>query len=182
MGTRADTWQPLPGELPPEVRHHVEQLRRLKDRTGLSLVALGTRTAYSKSSWQRYLNGLQLPPREAVLALCRVAGADGARVVAGWELAGRVWARASTEARTSTEARAAEAPAPAPARRPAPNWRLVACFAFAVIALLLGGLLWVVAQVAAGVCCSRRALSRGGCTRPSSSGRRSSRSTCRRAA
>ena len=28
-------WQPLPDGLPPEVRHFVEQLRLLKDRTGL---------------------------------------------------------------------------------------------------------------------------------------------------
>jgi hypothetical protein len=38
-------WQALPDTLPPEVRHLVEQLRRLKDRTGLSLVELGERTA-----------------------------------------------------------------------------------------------------------------------------------------
>lgn len=47
-------WQALPDDLPPEVRHFVEQLRRLKDLTGLSLVALGARTAYSKSSWHCY--------------------------------------------------------------------------------------------------------------------------------
>ena len=70
-------WQPLPEGLPPEVRHFVEQLRLLKDRTGLSLVALGARTAYSKSSWQRYLNATQPPPRQAVVALCRVAGTGG---------------------------------------------------------------------------------------------------------
>ncbi|EDY56802.1 conserved hypothetical protein [Streptomyces sviceus ATCC 29083] len=52
-------WQALPDDLPPEVRHFVEQLRQLKDRTGLSLVALGARTAYSKSSWHRYLNATQ---------------------------------------------------------------------------------------------------------------------------
>jgi hypothetical protein len=67
-------WQPLPDDLPPEVRHFVEQLRLLKDTTGLSLVALGARTAYSKSSWQRYLNATQPPPRQAATALCRVAG------------------------------------------------------------------------------------------------------------
>jgi hypothetical protein len=43
-------WQPLPDGLPPEVQHFVEQMRLLKDRTGLSLVALGARTAYSKSA------------------------------------------------------------------------------------------------------------------------------------
>ncbi|BBC36046.1 uncharacterized protein SGFS_073400 [Streptomyces graminofaciens] len=86
-------WQPLPDELPPEVRHFVEQLRLLKDRTGLSLVALGARTAYSKSSWQRYLNATQPPPRQAVVALCRVAGEDAERFGVRWEMAVRVWPR-----------------------------------------------------------------------------------------
>ncbi|WP_143663574.1 helix-turn-helix transcriptional regulator, partial [Streptomyces sp. NRRL B-24085] len=48
---------PLPDSLPREARHLVEQLRHLKDRTGLSLAELARRTAYSKSSWQRYLSG-----------------------------------------------------------------------------------------------------------------------------
>ncbi|MCF1598316.1 helix-turn-helix domain-containing protein [Streptomyces muensis] len=92
-------WQPLPDDLPPEVRHFVEQLRQLKDRTGLSLVALGARTAYSKSSWQRYLNATQPPPRQAVVALCRVAdvGNDEAeRFGVRWELAVRAWPKPVT--------------------------------------------------------------------------------------
>lgn len=68
-------------------------MRLLKDRTGLSLVALGARTAYSKSSWQRYLNGTQPPPRQAVVALCRVAGEDVERFGVRWELAVRAWPR-----------------------------------------------------------------------------------------
>ncbi|MDO0912345.1 helix-turn-helix transcriptional regulator [Streptomyces sp. DT2A-34] len=90
-------WQPLPDDLPPEVRHFVEQLRQLKDRTGLSLVSLGARTAYSKSSWQRYLNATQPPPRQAVVALCRVAGVgkeEAERFGVRWELAVQVWPRA----------------------------------------------------------------------------------------
>ncbi|MEU5042526.1 helix-turn-helix domain-containing protein [Streptomyces griseorubiginosus] len=89
-------WQALPDDLPPEVRHFVEQLRRLKDRTGLSLVALGARTAYSKSSWHRYLNATQPPPRQAVAALCRIAGLDGTdaeRLAVRWELAVQAWPR-----------------------------------------------------------------------------------------
>ncbi|MET7456912.1 helix-turn-helix transcriptional regulator [Streptomyces sp. NPDC005574] len=84
-------WQPLPDDLPPEVRHFVEQLRLLKDRTGLSLVALGARTAYSKSSWHRYLNATQPPPRQAVVALCRVAGENPERHGVRWELAVQAW-------------------------------------------------------------------------------------------
>ncbi|MXM67270.1 helix-turn-helix domain-containing protein [Streptomyces sp. HUCO-GS316] len=89
-------WQPLPDDLPAEVRHFVEQLRLLKDRTGLSLVALGARTAYSKSSWHRYLNGTQPPPRQAVVALCRVAGEDPERHGVRWELAVQAWPRPAT--------------------------------------------------------------------------------------
>ncbi|MEU1182202.1 helix-turn-helix transcriptional regulator [Streptomyces sp. NPDC005820] len=89
-------WQPLPDGLPPEVRHFVELLRQLKDGTGLSLASLGARTAYSKSSWQRYLNAVQPPPRQAVAALCQVAGltgADAERHVVRWELAVEAWPR-----------------------------------------------------------------------------------------
>ncbi|GAA5700851.1 hypothetical protein AQJ43_03220 [Streptomyces avermitilis] len=102
-------WQPLPDDLPPEVRHFVEQLRLLKDRTGLSLVALGARTAYSKSSWQRYLNATQPPPRQAVAALCRVAGlaeSEAERFGVRWELAVHAWPRP---------------PAPAPAHAGGPT-------------------------------------------------------------
>ncbi|MFJ9372070.1 helix-turn-helix domain-containing protein [Streptomyces sp. NPDC101455] len=93
-------WQPLPDELPAEVRHFVEQLRLLKDRTGLSLVALGARTAYSKSSWHRYLNATQPPPRQAVVALCRVAGVDPERIGVRWELAVQAWPRPETAPET----------------------------------------------------------------------------------
>ena len=92
-------WQPLPDDLPSEVRHFVEQLRQLKDGTGLSLAALGARTAYSKSSWQRYLNAVQPPPRQAVAALCRVAGIDkdeAERFGVRWELAVQAWPKPVT--------------------------------------------------------------------------------------
>jgi transcriptional regulator with XRE-family HTH domain len=92
-------WQPLPDDLPPEVRHFVEQLRRIKDRTGLSLASLGARTAYSKSSWHRYLNAGQPPPRQAVTALCKIAGVVGTdveRVNVRWELAIQAWPRPAT--------------------------------------------------------------------------------------
>ncbi|MFK4101462.1 helix-turn-helix domain-containing protein [Streptomyces sp. NPDC019531] len=94
-------WQALPDDLPPEVRLFVEQLRQLKDRTGLSLVSLGARTAYSKSSWHRYLNATQPPPRQAVAALCRIAGLDGTeaeRFAVRWELAVQAWPRPAAPA------------------------------------------------------------------------------------
>ncbi|MFJ9898502.1 helix-turn-helix domain-containing protein [Streptomyces sp. NPDC091280] len=62
-------------------------LRELRTTTGLSMAALAAKTPYSKSSWERYLNGRTLPPREAVEELCRLAGEPAGRCLALWELA-----------------------------------------------------------------------------------------------
>ncbi|GHJ36129.1 XRE family transcriptional regulator [Streptomyces sp. TS71-3] len=66
-------------------------LRELRGRTGLSMAALAERTPYSKSSWERYLNGKLLAPRSAVEALCRLADEPPGRLVALWELADLEW-------------------------------------------------------------------------------------------
>ncbi|MFC5800191.1 helix-turn-helix domain-containing protein [Streptomyces formicae] len=83
--------RPLPGDLPLEVRHLVEALREAKDRSGLSLAVLEKKTAFSRSSWARYLSGQKLPPLNAVRALAVAVGADAARLSALWELADRSW-------------------------------------------------------------------------------------------
>lgn len=57
----------------------------------MSLAALAAATAYSKSSWQRYLSGRALPPRDAVQALAELSGADAARLLALWRLADSSW-------------------------------------------------------------------------------------------
>ncbi|MFD7285042.1 helix-turn-helix domain-containing protein [Streptomyces sp. NPDC059863] len=67
------------------------ELSALRARTGLSLVALAGRTPYSKSSWQRYLNGTKPLPRQAVVALCALAGEPPGRLLALWELADVAW-------------------------------------------------------------------------------------------
>ncbi|MCX2927333.1 helix-turn-helix domain-containing protein [Streptomyces sp. NEAU-W12] len=84
-------WRPLPEGLGPYARRLVTGLRELKDRTGLSLSALERRTAYSRSSWERYLNGKNLPPPEAIVDLARLAGEDAGQWVALRELAGDDW-------------------------------------------------------------------------------------------
>jgi len=66
-------------------------LRELKDRSRLSLAALAARTPYSKSSWERYLNGAKPPPRQAVEALARQVGEPVDRLVALWERAEARW-------------------------------------------------------------------------------------------
>ncbi|MGW9428310.1 helix-turn-helix domain-containing protein [Streptomyces decoyicus] len=104
-------WKGLPASLDHRVRHLVVQLRRLKDHSGLSLAALAARTSYSKSSWERYLNGKKLPPRAAVEALARVCEADVPRLLALHEVAEQAW----NAERPGPPAEKAEKPVPATA-------------------------------------------------------------------
>ncbi|MCM2389381.1 helix-turn-helix domain-containing protein [Streptomyces albipurpureus] len=87
-------WKALPDELDPEVRDFAEHLRRLVDRSGLSIAAVSDRTGYSKTSWERYLNGRILAPKGAVVALAEVTGTSTIHLTTLWELAERAWSRA----------------------------------------------------------------------------------------
>ncbi|MFE7113601.1 DUF2690 domain-containing protein [Streptomyces sp. NPDC057575] len=69
----------------------VAALRELRAAAGLSLAALAERTPYSKSSWDRYLNGKSFPPRQAVQDLCRLANEPDGRPLALWEIAESHW-------------------------------------------------------------------------------------------
>ncbi|MGW1196108.1 helix-turn-helix domain-containing protein [Streptomyces sp. NPDC002536] len=106
-------WRALPEELDPQVREFAEQLRRLVERSGLSIAAVADRTGYSKTSWERYLNGRLLPPRGAAEALAEATGADPGHLGTMWELAERSWSRSelrhdvTMEAIKVAEARAA---------------------------------------------------------------------------
>ncbi|MCC9709227.1 XRE family transcriptional regulator [Streptomyces sp. MNU76] len=86
-------WRALPDELDPQVREFAGQLRRLVDRGGLSIAAVADRTGYSKTSWERYLNGRLLAPKGAIVALAEVTGADPVHLTTMWELAERAWSR-----------------------------------------------------------------------------------------
>ncbi|WP_030674626.1 peptidoglycan-binding protein [Streptomyces rimosus] len=99
-------WKELPASTDQRTRQLVTQLRRLKDHSGLSLATLAARTAYSKSSWERYLNGKKLPPRAAVESLARVCGTDPTRLLALQEVAAEGWGWESG-AKTETEVEAA---------------------------------------------------------------------------
>ncbi|MFI5802723.1 peptidoglycan-binding protein [Streptomyces sp. NPDC051561] len=82
-------WKALPSQLGERDRQLVVQLRRLKDHSGLSLAALESRTASSRSSWERYLNGRTPAPREAVGELARVCGSDPTRLLVLHDVAAR---------------------------------------------------------------------------------------------
>ncbi|MFF0967135.1 peptidoglycan-binding protein [Streptomyces sp. NPDC003703] len=84
-------WTELPDSLEQKVRQLVVQMRRLKDHSGLSLASLAAKTDYSRSSWERYLNGKVLAPRRAVEQLARVTGAEPTRLLVLHELAEQAW-------------------------------------------------------------------------------------------
>lgn len=104
----------------PEQARLAAALRELRTRTGLSLAALAAKTAFSKSSWERYLNGRTLPPRAAVRDLCRLAGEPDSRCLALWEIAESEWSgRGAGAAQASSPVTAlAEAPVGAPVAEP----------------------------------------------------------------
>ncbi|MFD9001353.1 helix-turn-helix domain-containing protein [Streptomyces sp. NPDC059582] len=83
----------MPDELDPQVREFAGQLRRLVDRSGLSVAAVADRTGYSKTSWERYLNGRLLAPKGAIVALAEVTGTNPLHLTTMWELAERAWSR-----------------------------------------------------------------------------------------
>ncbi|MGW6774677.1 peptidoglycan-binding protein [Streptomyces sp. NPDC055037] len=82
-------WKSLPSELPERDRQLIVQLRRLKDHSGLGLAALAAKTGYSRSSWERYLNGKQPVPRKAVEELAKVCGTDPTKLLVLHEVAER---------------------------------------------------------------------------------------------
>ena len=70
-----------------EVTRLAAELRRLREKAGLSLTELSEQTPYSRSAWQRYLTAKVLPPWPAARDLCRLAGEPEPRLRALWELA-----------------------------------------------------------------------------------------------
>ncbi|MFF3944373.1 helix-turn-helix domain-containing protein [Streptomyces sp. NPDC001902] len=79
----------MPETLDGGARRLAVHLRRMKDRSGLSVPALAAHTASSTGAWEQYLNGVRIPPRDAVEVLGQLSGADYDRLIALWELADR---------------------------------------------------------------------------------------------
>ncbi|CAL9333119.1 hypothetical protein SUDANB58_00111 [Streptomyces sp. enrichment culture] len=145
-------WKPLPEGTDPSVRQLVGHLRRLKDRSGLSLAALEAKTGCSRSSWERYLGGHALPSRRAVESLCELGGVDPARLLALREVAETVRPAPAPTAAGEDTAGPATRPGPAPGTGVAgPLFALVVTAAFVAAATagaLLGLKPWREAQAA----------------------------------
>lgn len=87
----ANEWSELPEGLNAAARELVGELRAGKEAAGLSLARLGALTHYSRSSWDRWLNGRRLLTEDALAGFVRATGADGAllaRLLAEASLAG----------------------------------------------------------------------------------------------
>ncbi|MDQ1026117.1 uncharacterized protein YjbI with pentapeptide repeats/nitrogen fixation-related uncharacterized protein [Streptomyces umbrinus] len=97
-------WKALPEELDPMVREFASQLRALVDDSGMSIKSVADSTDYSKTSWQRYLNGRLLAPKGAVVALAEITGADLISLTTMWELAERSWSRSEMRHDITAEA------------------------------------------------------------------------------
>ncbi|MBQ0828574.1 helix-turn-helix domain-containing protein [Streptomyces tagetis] len=120
-------WKALPDELDPQIKEFANQLRRLVDRSDLSIASVADATGYSKTSWERYLNGRLLAPKGAIVALAEVTGTNPVHLTTMWELAERAWSRSemrhdmTMEAIRISQARAAlgelDAPADSGSRR-----------------------------------------------------------------
>jgi hypothetical protein len=87
----AARWRGLPQELPAACARLVTDMRNLKDGSGFTLTELAQATAISKSSWERYLNGKQFPPRHAVQVLCKALHQTEDELLAQWALADVAW-------------------------------------------------------------------------------------------
>lgn len=82
-------WEPLADHIPVDMRRLATQLRRMKDRSGLTVPALAARTAQTAQAWAGYLAAAEVPPLAAVEVLAQASGADYDRVGALWKLADR---------------------------------------------------------------------------------------------
>ncbi|WP_329175411.1 helix-turn-helix domain-containing protein [Streptomyces sp. NBC_01477] len=80
-------WEPLADRIPLDMRRLATQLRRMKDRSGLTVPALAARTAESAEAWAGYLAARTVAPLAAVEVLAQACGADYDRIGALWKLA-----------------------------------------------------------------------------------------------
>ncbi|MFB7866582.1 MULTISPECIES: DUF2690 domain-containing protein [unclassified Streptomyces] len=67
------------------VRDLASELLALKKSSGASFARLSEQTHYAKSSWERWVNGKQFPPRDAVESLAKLCETDPAPLLALWD-------------------------------------------------------------------------------------------------
>ncbi|MFJ7159322.1 helix-turn-helix domain-containing protein [Streptomyces sp. NPDC101118] len=100
----------------------VREMRRMKESAGLSYEKLAALTHYSRSSWERFLNGKKPVTRQVVEQLVTALGDEPNQLL-------DLWARARLEA-GDTARPAADRPAVPAGTAPAPVRELLAATAF----------------------------------------------------
>lgn len=131
-------WKDLPDSFDPRLRQLVVHLREHKDRSGLSIATLASRTGFGKSSWDRYLNGRALPPEEAVEALARACATEAAPLLELRELAAESSASGDAAA-GETVAAVTEPVRPSARRQPVP-WLAILLSSVTTSLVMVAGL------------------------------------------
>ncbi|MCX4980615.1 XRE family transcriptional regulator [Streptomyces sp. NBC_00572] len=114
------------------VKDLASELLALKKASGSSFVQLSEKTHYAKSSWERWVNGKQFPPRDAVERLARLCDTDPAPLLALWAEEDARRAAPESEAGAGAESEAGAESGPETPRKRRVQW------ASLVLALLLG--------------------------------------------
>ncbi|MEU1629828.1 DUF2690 domain-containing protein [Streptomyces sp. NPDC020096] len=86
-GLMTTSWRPIPNEMPDSARRLTEELRAIKDSSGLSLSQMAAKTHYSKASWERWLNGKRLITPHALKSLASCVDCDEPALLALHEAA-----------------------------------------------------------------------------------------------
>ncbi|MEU5427079.1 DUF2690 domain-containing protein [Streptomyces olivoreticuli] len=97
------------------------EMRRLKRESQLSYGRLADRTHYSRSSWERFLNGKQLPTRVAVEQFAAAAGKEDPRALLALLDAATERERRQDEEPPKADEAIAPAAGPTEAEQPAPD-------------------------------------------------------------
>ncbi|MDY0813027.1 helix-turn-helix domain-containing protein [Kitasatospora purpeofusca] len=101
-----------------------EELRLLKSSSGLTYARISERTHYAKSSWERWVNGKQFPPRDAVERIAAVCQADERRLLELWTLAESCRTTAAAPGAVGCSGAPGEGGAASPDRRQMALWSL----------------------------------------------------------
>ncbi|WP_159394296.1 helix-turn-helix transcriptional regulator [Streptomyces sp. NRRL S-495] len=122
-----------------------EELQSLKSSSGLTYARISEHTHYAKSSWERWVNGKQFPPRDAVERIAVVCQADERRLLELWTLAEAC--RTSAAAPAAAAGAVGRSGAPGEGDAAAQDRRQMALWSLTVLALALtAGLARSVAQ------------------------------------
>jgi hypothetical protein len=112
------------------------ELFRLKRNSGYSFSALARKTSYSRSSLQRYVNGVQLPTADAVRAIGDACDGEQALLLSLWAAAAEHDSRAHPAPHAPPEAKVCGRQSPSPS--PKSIERLAATLAAFVLGIVVG--------------------------------------------